>query len=222
MYPQRVILLVALGVLGVVTVGSVVAYQRGAKQRLLKVGKLAREPLDKAALGIKDGVQKQLMAPTVEETLKDRTLETLRVGDVILEGERDWLITGTLAYVEEEDRWWLHHIEDAGQTRWLEVRARSSNYRSAFFEPATDIPDFGQLYDGLTHKGLPFRLTRRGDARVTADGEVQGRQSGVVKYTLYEGPGGGLLSIEQWGTERISLSGESVLDLDLMPGERPT
>lgn len=203
------LLIVALSVLGVVTVGSVVAYQRGAGQRMRQLGKLGRDAV--RAL------------PAHEEPedgpAEERTLDTLRVDDVVVQSHRDWIIVGTLAYSEEGERWWLHRLEDGAQRCWLEVRDRNG-WTAAFLEPATDIPDFGQLYDGLTHKGMPYRLWRRGDARLIVEGDVEGRDPGVVHYVSYEGPGEGVLNIDELGKGRISLSGERVVTggLDLMPG----
>jgi hypothetical protein len=203
------LLIVALSVLGVVTVGSVVAYQRGATQRIKQLGKLGRDAV------------KQLPAHEVDEDAptEERQLNNLRVGDIVARGDRDWIITGTLAYVEEGERWWLHRLEDGAASCWLEVRDRGG-WTAAFLEPATDIPDFGQLYDGLTHKGMPYRLWRRGDARVSTSGDTGGREPGVVRYACYEGPGEGILNIDELGEGRVSLTGERVIaeGLDLMPG----
>lgn len=199
------LLFLSLTALSVVTVGSVLAYQRGAQARLREAQGFPALP----AHGTK--------APAEE-----RTLETLRVGDVIVQGDEDWLIVGTCTYREEQDTWWLHRVDSGGERRWFEVRKRDG-WVASFFEEATDVPSFGQLYDGLTHKGSPYRLVRRGDARVSLDGETDGHKSGLLRYATYEGPGGGYLNVDEAGGERSSLSGERVVSegLMLMPGERP-
>jgi hypothetical protein len=195
------LLILTLAGLSVVTFGSVVAYQRGARARLLGLDEWAALPAHVPA--------------------EERTLETLEVGDVVVHGDEDWLITGTLAYREEDERWWLHHLQGGSGERWLEVRRREE-LSAALFEPAVDVPLVGQLYDQLTHKGLPFRLVRRGDARVSADGDVGARQGGLYRYATYEGPGGGLLNVDEGEGGRCALTGERVVGegLMLMPGER--
>jgi hypothetical protein len=201
------LLALTLFTLGAVTVGSVVVYQRGARRRLIDGP---------------DAAARALPAPHAGAT-EEATLETLGPGDVIVEGDDDWLIVGTLSYREERDRWALHRVQGDGRFRWFEVRARDGLV-AAWFEPATDIPSFGQLYDGLTHRGLPFRLVRRGDARVDVSGDVEGREGGLVRYSTYEGPGGMYLNVEEpEGRDRLALSGERVVaeGLMLMPGERP-
>lgn len=201
--------LLTLTLLSVVTVGSVVAYQRGAVKRL--------EGGDDERPALPAAVEEPEEGPAT-----DRTLETLVVGDVVIDGDEDWLIVGTLTYREEDERWFVHRLDSGAKQRWLEVRDRGG-YVATWLEPATDVPSFGQLYDGLTHKGRPFRLWRRGDARVTTDGEVDGRGAGIVRYTAYEGPGGAYLNVEEVEGKRVALSGERVVGvgLTLMPGKRP-
>lgn len=201
---MSMLFLLALGALGFATLGSVFAYQRGAQARL------------RAANGA------GALLPPANEPVEERTLETLRVGDVIVQGDEDWLIVGTRVYREEQDIWWLHLVDSGREQRWFEVRKREG-WVAAFFEEATDVPPRGQLYDLLTHKGMPYRLVRRGDARVTVDGDAGPRRGGLLRYATYEGPGGGYLNVEEEGEVRTSLSGQRVVGegLLLMPGERP-
>jgi hypothetical protein len=194
------LLTLTLIALGTVTVGSVVVYQRGARRRMLTSG---------------DGSTPAL-PPARDEPAKEATLETLGPGDVIVEGNDDWLIVGTLEYREEGDRWQLHRVLGDGRHRWFEVRERDGLV-AAWFEPATDIPAFGQLYDGLTHRSLPFRLVRRGDARVSASGDAGDWPTGLVRYATYEGPGGMYLNVDEpEGGDRRALSGERIVAEGLM------
>ncbi len=198
------LLFLALTALSLVTIGSVLAYQRGAQGRL------------RAAQGI------GALPPHEEEPVVDRTLETLQVGDVIVQGDEDWLIVGTCTYREEQDTWWLHRVDSGRQRRWFEVRRRDG-WVACFLDEASDVPPSGQLYDGLTHKGLPYRLVRRGDARVSATGDTGEHPRGLLRYATYEGPGGGYLNVDEANGKRVSLTGESVVGegLMLMPGEQP-
>lgn len=205
------ILMLTLVALGAVTVSSVVVYQRGARRRLLEGGGHAGVP----------ALPPARHEPAEDGPAEDVTLSTLGPGDVIIDGGADWLIVGTLYYKEERDRWQLHRVQGEDQHRWFEVRQRDGLV-AAWFEPASDIPSFGQLYDGLTHRGLPFRLVRRGDAYVSKEGDVDGRAAGLVRYTTYEGPGGMYLNVEEAeGSERRALTGDRVIaaGLMLMPGE---
>jgi len=143
-----------------------------------------------------------------------RTNETLCIGDVIVdEVERDWLIVGTLLHREEDEIWWMHHVIDAGESRWFYVRSSAGRKLSMFLSPAKDIPDFGRLADGITHRAMPFHLDRRGQAQVVASGDTQDRESENVRYMIYRGPGGAYLNVsERDRGSRISLSGEVSAD----------
>jgi hypothetical protein len=202
------LLFFTLAALSVVTVGSVVAYQRGVQARLREGD---------------EGPRLQLPPPPAEpEPATERRPETLRLGDVVVDGSEDWLIVGTVTYREEGDTWWLHRLDSGREQRWMEVRDRDGVV-VCFFEEATDIPAFGKLYDGLTHKGMPFQLSRRGDARVSIDGEVGAREEGVLQYATYRGPGGAFLNVDEPESGRVALTGQRVVaeGLMLMPGERP-
>ena len=199
--------LIAILILGGATVGSVLAYQRGAHKRLAAYGDLKR-------LAPKPEPEPE-PEPTVE-----RSIETLSPSDVVVHDDRDWLIVGSLNYREEDDTWHLHHLEDAGESCWLEVRKRQGNWQAAMLKSASGIPTFGRLGDGLTYQGMPYRLLRRGVARVVAVGDTRGRKSETVEYTTYDGAGVGYLVVEQTSSGRVANSGEYIREesLDLLPG----
>ena len=192
--------LLALSLLSVATVGSVVAYQR-ASARALGGGK------ELAALPASTG-------PATE-----RTLQTLRVGDVVLDGEDDWLIVGTVTYREEQDVWWIHRLEDGARIRLLEVRKRP-DWTPAMLELADDAPTFGQLYNGLTFRSHPYQLERRGDARLKAEGDAH-CEGGLIRYITYRGPSQQVLHIEETSAGRKGYAGRVLPSgtLTLMPGE---
>ena len=205
--------LLALSCLAAATLGSVVVYQRGAQARLAGGGA-------PAALPPAADVEPEPAAPAV-----DKNLETLELGDVVSEGADDWVVCGTCVYREERDVWWLHVLDGGSRQKLLDVRrgARGGPWEAAFLEQVDDAPTFGQLYSGLTYRGLPFTLQARGDARVTTFGDVLGRLDGRLKYTTYTGPGGALLVIEEEGAIRRAFFGrkQPASSLSLMPGERP-
>ncbi len=204
--------LLALSCLAAATLGSVVVYQRGAQARLAGGGGLAALP----PASLLDQPQQEVI---------DKTLETLELGDIVSEGQDDWVVAGTCVYREERDVWWLHMLDGGSRQRWLEVRRapRGTGWDATFIELVDDAPTFGQLYSGLTYRGMPFSLRSRGDARVTTFGDTLGRMDGLLKYTSYAGPGGAVLVIEEEGAMRRAWSGQRVPaeGLSFMPGERP-
>jgi hypothetical protein len=192
-----VLLFLALSCLAAAAAGSVVVYQRGATHRLNAPDGTARlPPKDPDAI------------PTAPRP--EPTVETLQHGDVILDGNDDYIVVGTLAYREEQDAWTLH-VLDAGTTRrFLEVRRKGGVLSVALLDAVDDAPVHGQLASGLTYRGKSLILDGRGDARVTASGEVDDRDSGLMKYARYTGPGGALLVLEDEGPKRRAYSGNTL------------
>ncbi len=199
------LLLIALGVLAAAAAGSVVVYQRGASARLASVDGTARLP-PKGVPG--------------ERARAEPTLETLQHGDVVLDGDEDFVVTGTLQYREEQDAWSLHALDGGATKRFLEVRGKAGVVQAAFLEHADDAPLFGALGQGLTYRGKAMTLEARGVARATAQGEAR-RSGGLVRYARYTGPGGALLIVEEAGNERRALFGHvaPTSTLAIYPGD---
>lgn len=194
------LLFFALSCLAAAALGSVAVYQRGAQNRLLAPDGTARLP--------PKGIVSFPPRP-------EPTLETLQLGDAILEGADDYVVVGTLAYREEADGWQVH-VLDAGATRkYLEVRSKRGVLNAALLDIVDDAPIHGQLGTGLTYRGRPLALDARGDARVTVSGETDERGAGLLKYARYTGPGGALLVVEEEGTTKRALFGQSVPDSSL-------
>lgn len=199
------LLLIALGVLAAAATGSVLVYQRGAAARLASVDGTARLP--------PKGVPGERPRP-------EPTLETLQQGDVVLDGDEDFVVTGSLQYREEADAWALHVLDGGAVQRFLEVRGKGGVLQAAFLEPVDDAPLFGKIGQGLTYRGKALTLEARGDARATAQGEVR-RAGGVLRYARFTGPGGVLLIVEETGNERRALFGHlaPTSTLTIYPGE---
>ena len=198
------LLLLALSVLSVATVGSVLVYQKQATLRL----KAPEDPLE-------------LPPPPAEE----RTFESLQIGDVVSWGDDDWVVQQRATYLEEGEIWWLYALDEGtGQDEsqvFLEVR-RHDGTEVAFFHIANDAPLFGQLSHGLTFRGQSFLLESRGDAVVALDARADdaGLVAGRLRYSRYRGPGGLWLTIEENNGERRAYAGETVAKktIGLMPG----
>jgi len=204
----------ALSCLAAATFGSVVLYQRGERRRLEAGGVadprlLLPDPKPKAASS-----SPPARAPDVEPTL-----ETLQLGDIVDDGEHDYVVVGTVRLREERETWAMHTLEGGDRQRFLEVRRRGA-VDVAFVDVAHGLPA-GQLFEGLTFGGRAYQLEVRGDARISVDGDVGGRKPGVVAYARYAGAGGALLLVEDEGTARRAFVGEKVpaSSLSLMSGE---
>jgi hypothetical protein len=211
----------ALSCLAAATFGSVVLYQKGERRRLEAGG--GADP--RLLLGAKTDSKPPSKAPSrAVEDGGDPTLETLQRGDIVDDGENDWVVQGSLRYREERESWALHGLMGGGRPRFLEVRRRGGALEVALVEVAHGLPG-GQLLQGLTYAGQSFQLEVRGDARVAVDGEVvvgdRSLQPGVIAYARYSGPGGAVLLVEDEGASRRAWLGERVpaSSLSLMSGE---
>lgn len=217
----------ALSALAAATFGSVVLYQRGEKNRLdgrgvadprlLLPERKKKDPKETQEAPVKGKAKSNAPRPTL-----DPTLETLARGDIVVDGNDDWLVTGTVGYREEKETWQLHALEGGNRRRFLEVRARDGGLDVAFVDPVQGLPS-GQLLQGLTFQGQSFHLEIRGDARTSVDGDVGNGVSGggVIAYARYGGGGGALLLVEDEGAARRAFLGSRVPadSLSLMSGE---
>ena len=161
----------ALSALAAASFGSVVIYQRGEKRRLAAGG--VADP--RLLLAEKNAARVKVKSAATTTALEP-TLETLTQGDVVVDGDDDWLVTGTVAYREENDRWAMHALDGGARSRFLEVRARGGILDVAFIDLVDGLPA-GQLLQGLTFRGQSFNLDGRGDARTSVDGDVGTRVS---------------------------------------------
>ena len=189
------LLFFALSCFAAAALGSVVVYQRGAQHRLATPDGTARLP-----------PRSDIALPPRPEP----TLETLQLGDVVLEGHDDYVVVGTISYREEQDAWSVH-ILDAGVTRrFLEVKSQRGVVSVALLDAVDDAPFHGQLGAGLTYRNHPLMLEARGDARIQASGESDGRAGGTLRYARYAGPGGALLLVEEHAARKRALYGHTV------------
>ena len=212
----------ALSCLAVATASSVAFYQIGAAKRLGAGGSTA------GGGGADGGGRGRALPPAAQPPAKSNTgtdeptLETLDLGDVVVAGDEDWLVEGSLVHQEERQTWAQHALNGgaAGQ-RLLEVRRTAGVLEVTLFERVEDAPLFGQLLAGLTYRAQPYTLDVRGDARVRLAGEVPGRGSGQLKYARYKGPGDERLLVEEEGAARRAFFGRAVppQSLTVYPGE---
>ena len=189
------LLFFALSCFAAAALGSVVVYQRGAQTRLTAPDGTARLP-PKSALAL---------PPRPEPTL-----ETLQLGDVVLDGNDDYVVVGTMSYREEQDSWNIHLLDAGATRRFLEVKSRRGVVTAALLDEVDDAPIHGQLGTGLTYRGKPLTLEARGDARTQPMGESDGREGGMLRYARYAGPGGALLLVEEASMSKRALYGHAV------------
>ncbi len=184
-----------MGCLAAATLSSVVVYRRGVAHRL------------------RDGDGRGALPPAVvpRATAKaDPTLDALQPGDVILDGDADFIIEGVIHYREERDTWDVYLLNGGDTKRMLEIKKHAGSLAATFLSEAHDVPMFGALGNGLTYNGAPYTLQQRGDAQTTTVGDVGVINGGVVNYVRYAGAGGTSLVLEQRAGQKRAFFGQQV------------
>ena len=184
------LLFLALSCLAAAALGSVAVYQRGAANRLAAPDGAARLPPKRMN----------------EQKRAEATLETLQHGDVVLDGNDDYVVVGTIGYREEQDAWALYVLDAGATKKFLEVRRKAGTVSSTMFDAVADAPIHGHLGNGLTYRSKPLTVDARGDARTTVSGESDGRVPSLLKYARYTGPGS-VLVVEEEGTSKRAYYG---------------
>jgi hypothetical protein len=213
---RSVIFLLSLTIFSAATIGSVVVYRQSVKKRLAH-GEAPKRP------ELKPGIyQGEESSPILDDgPAEERRLETLRIGDIVMEEEEDWLIVETLTYQEENDTWWVHTLDDGKFTRLLEVR-KISQWTATLLKPVEDLPVFGDFLDGITYRHMHYDMQRRGDARIRS-GRSPKEPARMIQYALYVGTDGSSLNIEDWPSDKRVFLGEVISEhrLSFFPGKAP-
>jgi hypothetical protein len=162
--------------------------------------------------------------------LLERTVRELRPGDVVQQGERDWLVEGVLEYDEDGHRWVVGRLVDVSEERWLVVGMdRAGSTAAWLMGNDRDVEVGGYPPDALEASGKRYRLERRGTATVKVLGDA-GAIPGVkgltpesvlrCRWWRYQAAGPDCIIVEQWGGDFRVLRGASVGDSDVefMPG----
>ncbi|MBK9034712.1 MAG: DUF4178 domain-containing protein [Myxococcales bacterium] len=172
----------------------------------------------------------QRALPAVGDTLIERGLRELRVGDVVTVDGKDLLCEGAIAYDEDGHRWVGARLVDGQHVVWCVVgieRVGSQVVRMLRPDP-TDVA--GYPPEVLVIGEVRFSLDKRGTAtcKVTGDvGNLLGARAaapgGTVercRWWLYQSSGDDTAMIEQWGSDYRVLRGTKVAGdtIDLIPG----
>lgn len=175
------------------------------------------------------GTQKALTAGG--DSLVERTVQDLRVGDVLTIDARDFICEGAINYDEDGHRWVAGRCVDGKDIKWVMVgleRTGSSATRLLALDESTQIA--GYPPEALVIGETRFALDKRGTATCSLKGDI-GALGGLTKdrpeghtercrWWLYSAPGEDTVVIEQWGADYRVLKGKKVGDstIELMPG----
>ena len=176
--------------------------------------------------------QKQLTAGQVNgDTLIERGVRELLVGDVLTIDTHDFICEGLVKYDEDGHRWVGGRLVDDKDVRWLVVgleRTGSTALRLMTQDETTSIS--GYPSEAIVIGEVRYALDKRGAATCNLFGELgalgdlkKGRPEGHTercRWWLYSAPGDDTLIVEQFGADYRVLRGKKVGEstIDLMPG----
>jgi hypothetical protein len=149
----------------------------------------------------------------------ERTIHTLRPGDVVAHMGTDYLVEGALALDEDGRVTRLYRLVDGSVERWM--GARPNDASPLLFEAAPDLSIEANGPESITHRGLPFRLTARASALVSGAGQVgEGREGGRVQLYEYTAAGAARIWAIAWAQRVEAFSGERIEPhtVELLPG----
>jgi hypothetical protein len=158
-----------------------------------------------------------------------RTVEEVKVGDIIQTEGEDFLVEGVIAYDEDGHRWRAAKLTDGKETRWLMVGMERLGEASKRWLTVEDLDLEGFPPEVLVLGKERYKLDRRGTASATGSGDfgdlpgAKGTSPDSVlrcRWWRYEGAGEDTLIVEQWSGEYRVLRGKklTVTDFEFMPG----
>lgn len=144
-----------------------------------------------------------------------RTVADLKVGDIVryrMLPENNFTVTGFIDYRENGYSWREVRLVDGDTLRWLGIEEEDFEVELTMWREI-DLPIgiSGQIPQEIQHAGKNYRQDESGTARATLAGQTGTRQERECRYWDYKAVGaGGLLSIEQWGSDFEVSLGERV------------
>ncbi len=183
---------------------------------------------EKRRRGLGGGGQAALPAPS--DTLPERGLRDLRMGDVVTVDGKDLLCEGAISYDEDGHRWVCGRLVDGQDVVWcvVGIERTGSQVVRMLTADATDVA--GYPPEVLVVGDVRFTLDKRGTATCKLHGDLgtlrggkAAKPDGAVercRWWLYQSSGDDTALIEQWGADYRVLRGKKVAGdtIDLIPG----
>lgn len=150
------------------------------------------------------------------------TLTNLRINDIVSYFGTDYLVEGRLNFWEDGYTWTTYMLVDGDEVKWLAVE-EDDMLEVSLWEEVEDLHLREPLPETIDYRGLHFRMTERGQARVNQQGRTKNKSGLNVDYYEYEAQGDdAMLSVEKWASSiEVSIGHEirpSVLDI--LPGDK--
>lgn len=151
-----------------------------------------------------------------------RTVMNLQTNDIVTYFGDDYMVEGKLVFDEDGSQWFDYRLVGDDEEIWLSVED-DDRLEVGLFRVVKDLKFTERPPEYINYDGDRFELEEYGRARATRQGKTGFKNAGSVKYFEYEGPGGRMLSVEQWGdggSYEVSV-GETIRPeaLEILPGD---
>lgn len=144
-------------------------------------------------------------------------LEALRVGDIVVHGRADLIVTTVVELVEGPRCWREYALHDDGVEHWLVLHPDDAQH-ALLGRRVEGLPIVGEPPESLEHAGRIYRLRGAGQAQAESDAPAE---RGVCDHWEYDRPGAQRLWIRRVGGALRACAGERVARhlLDALPGD---
>jgi hypothetical protein len=139
---------------------------------------------------------KKVEVPVVEE----RTVLTIKVGDIVAYDLEDYEVVGKLIYHDHGFEWIAYQLQGPSKTIWLSAEM-DDELGVAIYEKIP-LKLHEPLPKELVHDGIKYYLDESGIARVRGEGRGKNVNNLECKYFDYcDDDEEQFLSVEVWGSE---------------------
>jgi len=151
--------------------------------------------------------------------LRQPTIFTLQLGDVVQYDNVDWIIEDKLTYNDGGWEWVDYLLQDGDRIGFLSVED-DDTLEVSFTETVKDCPIENLPADQITYGQLEYKKEESGTAQLKR-ARKPNSPAETCKYYDYSGPGEAVLSIEDWGGQMEVSVGQTIrpYQLTFLPGD---
>jgi hypothetical protein len=136
----------------------------------------------------------------VVREVKERTVLTIEVGDIITYDLEDYQVVGKLVYHDHGFEWTAFQLQSPSSTIWLSAEMDDELYVGIYKKVQLKLKE--PLPKELSYDGIKFYLDESGVARVKGEGRGSNVNNMECKYYDYcDDDEEQFLSVEVWGSE---------------------
>nr|WP_155667618.1 DUF4178 domain-containing protein [Ornithinibacillus caprae] len=156
-----------------------------------------------------------------EPAPKERTVLSIKVGDIITYDLVDYEVVGKITYRDGNYEWYGYQLLEGHDTIWL--AAEMDDELELGIYKKVQLPVSKPFPKELTHEGETYYLDESGIAKILGEGRSANLQGAEMEYADYaNNDESKFISLEAWGTEVEASSGYPIepYEIKIMAGSR--